>query len=145
MNQETVSETMDIQRLAGKIASSEGHSAEQVKFFAPDAQVRIYMGEERILELTGLKYLEAGLKNFMSNVKRCHYLIGQHTVDFLTKTKATGRLFCRAAHITEDYGEEIITDYCIYYEDIYEKIHGEWLIKARDTHYLISNKQVLGI
>lgn len=145
MNQEQVIETVSIQRLVGKVANFEGRSSEQVKFFTNDAQVNVYMGDEKILEFSGLKYIEAGLKNFMSTVKRCHYMLGQHTIDFLAKDKATGLLFCRAAHITENFGEEIITDYCIYYEDIYSKQHGEWLIKARDTHYLISNKQVLGV
>ena len=145
MNQEQVKETMEIQRLVGKVANAEGHSSDQIKFFTPDCQMIIYMGDEKILEFTGTKYLESGLKTFMSEVKRCHYMLGQHTVDFLSQTAATGLLFCRAAHITENFGENIITDYCIYYEDIYEKIRDKWLIKSREVHYLISNKQVLGI
>lgn len=145
MNQEQVIESVTIQSLVGKVASFEGRASEQVRFFTPDAQLSVYMGDEKILEFNGKKYLEAGLKNFMSNVKRCHYLLGQHTIDFLAKDKATGLLFARAVHITENFGEEIITDYCVYYEDIYSKQHGEWLIKARDIHFLISNKQVLGI
>lgn len=145
MNQEQVIETVSIQRLAGKVADAESNAAEQIRYFTQDAQVNIYMGDEKILEFSGKRYIEAGLKNFMSNVKRCHYMLGQHTIDFLNETKATGRLFCRAAHITENFGEDIITDYYIYYEDIYERQRGEWLIKARDTHYMISNKQVLGV
>ena len=145
MNQEQVIETMSIQRLVGRVANAEGHSAEQKAFFTPDAQVSIYMGEEKILEFSGLRYLEHGLKQFMANVKRCHYLLGQHTVDFLSGSKATGRLFCRAVHVTENMGEDIITDYCIYYEDIYERQHNDWLIKARDVHYFITDKRVLGI
>lgn len=143
MNQEQVKETMEIQRLVGKVANAEGRSADQVRFFTADCQAQIYMGEEKILEFSGRKYLETGLKQFMSNVKRCHYMLGQHTIDFLSQTKATGLLFCRASQVTEDYGEEILTEHCIYYEDIYEKVSGEWLIKARDAHFLISNKQVL--
>lgn len=143
MNQEQVKETMEIQRLVGKVANAEGRSADQVRFFTADCQMRIYMGEEQILELTGHRYLEAGLKNFMSGVKRCHYMLGQHTIDFLSQSKATGLLFCRASQVTEDFGEEIVNEHCIYYEDIYEKIRGEWQIKARDAHYLITNKQVI--
>ncbi len=145
MNQEQVKETMEIQRLVGKVSNAEGRSADQMRFFTADCQMRIYMGEEKILEFTGQKYLEVGLKQFMSNVKRCHFMLGQHTIDFLSQTKATGLLFCRASQVTEEFGEEIVTDHCIYYEDIYEKVSGEWLIKARDAHFLISNKQVLGI
>ena len=143
MNQEQVKETLEIQKLVGKVANAEGRAADQVRFFTADCQMNIYMGGEKVFEFTGQKYLESGLKNFMSAVKRCHYMLGQHTIDFLSQKKATGLLFCRAAHVTEDFGEEIITDHCVYYEDIYEKVHGEWLIKARDVHYLISNKQVL--
>ena len=143
MNQEQVIETMTIQKMVGKVANAEGHPADQLKFFTMDCQVRIYVGDEQILDFSGKKYLENGLKTFLGNLKRCHYMLGQHTIDFLAQDKATGLLFCRASHVKEDYGEDIIVDYCIYYEDIYEKIRGEWLIKARDIHFLISNKQVL--
>ena len=145
MNQEQVNETMTIQKMVGKVANAEGRPADQLKFFTADCQVRIYMGDEQILEFTSPKYFESGMKTFFGNLKRCHYMLGQHTIDFLSQNNATGLLFCRAAHVKEDYGEDIIVDYCIYYEDIYEKVKGEWLIKARDIHYLISNRQVLGI
>lgn len=145
MNQEQVIETVSIQRMVGRVANAEGHSAEQIRFFTSDAQINVYMGDEKILEFSGLRYIEHGLKQFMANVKRCHYLLGQNTIDFLTGSKATGRLFCRATHVTENMGEEIITDYCIYYEDIYERHQSEWLIKARDVHYFITDKRVLGI
>ncbi|MBR6012555.1 MAG: nuclear transport factor 2 family protein [Selenomonadaceae bacterium] len=143
MNQEQVIETMTIQKMVGKVANAEGHPADQLKFFTADCQVRIYVGDEQILDFSGKKYLENGLKTFLGNLKRCHYMLGQHTIDFLAQDKAAGLLFCRASHVKEDYGEDIIVDYCIFYEDIYEKVRGEWLIKARDIHFLISNKQVL--
>ena len=141
MTQENISDNLEIQRLVGKISNLEDNPAEQKKFFTRDAQLRIYMGEEMFLEVRGLGNFERGLKPFTSMIKRCHYLNGQHVIDFLTKDTATGLLFCRAVHVTEEDGKEIVTDHCVYCEDIYEKKNGNWLIKARDSHYIISNKR----
>lgn len=144
MTQETVSNTLDIQRLAGKISNSEGNPAEQKQFFTRDVQIRIYMGDEMVLEIRGLANYERSLKPFTNMLKRVHCMNGQHVIDFLTKDKATGLLFCRTAHVTEENGTTYITDYCVYCEDIYENKNGQWLVKARDAHYLISDKHVLG-
>ena len=141
MTQENISDTLEIQRLVGKISNLEGNSAEQKKFFTRDAQLRIYLGDEMVLEIRGLAKFEDGLKSFNSVLKRVHCMNGQHVIDFLTKDTATGLLFCRAVHITEEDGKEVATDHCIYHEDIYQKKNGNWLIKARDSHYIISTKQ----
>ena len=140
MTQEQISDTLEIQRLVGKISNLEGNSPEQKKFFTRDAQLRIYLGDEMVLEIRGLAKFEDGLKAFNSVIKRVHCMNGQHVIDFLTKDTATGLLFCRAVHVTEEDGKEILTDHCIYHEDIYQKKNGNWLIKARDSHYIISHK-----
>lgn len=140
MTQEQISDTLEIQRLVGKISNLEGNAAEQKKFFTRDAQLRIYLGDEMVLEIRGLAKFEDGLKTFNSVIKRVHCMNGQHVIDFLTKETATGLLFCRAVHITEEDGKEVVTDHCIYHEDIYQKKNGNWLVKARDSHYIISIK-----
>ena len=146
MNQEQVSETLEIQRLVGKISNLEGNPAEQKNFFTRDVQLRIYMGEEMVLEIRGIANFEKGLKPFTTMIKRVHYINGQHVIDFLTKDKATGLLFCHAIHVTEEDGQSFITKHYIYNEDIYEKNrNGIWLVKARDAHYHISDKHVLGM
>ena len=141
MTQEQIGDTLEIQRLVGKISNLEGNPAEQKKFFTRDAQVRIYLGDEMLLEIRGLAKYEDGLKPFNSVIKRVHCMNGQHVIDFLTKDKATGLLFCRAVQVTEEDGREVVTDHCVYFEDIYEKKNGNWLIKARDAHYIISTKR----
>ena len=141
MTQEQIGDTLEIQRLVGKISNLEGNPAEQKKFFTRDAQVRIYLGDEMLLEIRGLAKYEDGLKPFAGMNKRVHYLNGQHVIDFLTKDKATGLLFCRAVQVTEEDGREVVTDHCVYFEDIYEKKNGNWMIKARDAHYIISTKR----
>lgn len=144
MTQEQISDTLEIQRLVGKFSNLEGNTAEQKNFLTRDVQFRIYMGEELFLEIGGIMNFEKSLRPMLSAIKRCHYLNGQHVIDFLTKDKATGLLFCRAVHITEEDGHEVITNHCIYCEDIYEKKNGKWLIKGRDAHYFISDKHALG-
>jgi len=145
MNQEQISDTLEIQRLVGKISNLEGNPGEQRGFFTRDVQFRLYLGEEMVLEIRGIANFERGLKPFTSMSKRVHYLNGQHVIDFLTKDKATGLLFCNAIQVTEEDGKNFITKNYIYYEDIYEKIHGAWLVKARDAHYHISDKHALGM
>lgn len=145
MTQENISDILEIQRLVGKISKSEGNAAEMKRFFTQDAQYSIYYGDKKFLELTGMKYFESSIKKLSSMVKRSHCLNGQHIIDFVTKGTATGLLFCRLAQITEESGIEMITEHHIYHEDIYEKQKGIWLIRARDTHFLISDKRVLGV
>jgi len=144
MNQETVSNTLEIQRLAGKFSNLEGNPAEQKKFLTRDVQIRIYLGEEMVLEIRGLANYERNLKPFTTMIKKCHYVNGQHVIDFLTKDTATGLLFGFAVHVTEEDGKDFINNHCFYCEDIYENKNGAWLIKARDIHYHISDKHVLG-
>ena len=145
MTQENVIDTLEIQRLVGKISNLEGNTAEQKRFFTRDIQFRIYIGDEQLLDVAGIVNYEKAIKNFMTMIKRVHYLNGQHVIDFLTKDTATGLLFCRAVHVTEENGREMITDHYIYCEDIYQKKNGQWLVKGRDAHYYISDKRVLGM
>ena len=144
MTQENISDTLEIQRLVGKISKAEGNAAEMQRFFAHDAQYSIYYGDKKFLELTGMKYFESSIKKMSAMVKRSHCLNGQHIIDFVTKGTATGLLFCHLVQVTEENGIEMITEHYIYHEDIYEKQKGTWLIRARDTHFLISDKRPLG-
>lgn len=143
MTQENVIDTLEIQRLVGKISNLEGNPSEQKQFFTRDVQLRIYMGDEQILDINGIRNFEVNLKQFVVMIKRSHYMNGQHVIDFINKENATGLLFCRAVHVTEENGKDMITNHCIYCEDIYEKKDGQWLVKARDVHYLISDKRIL--
>ena len=144
MIQENISDILEIQKLCGQISKSEGNASEMKRFFAQNAQYSIYYGDKKFLELTGMKYFESSIKKLSSNVKRSHCLNGQHIIDFVTKGTATGLLFCRLVQVTEESGIEMITEHYIYHEDIYEKQKGIWLIRARDTHFLISDKRALG-
>ena len=143
MTQENISDILEIQRLVGKFSNLEGNAAEQQNFLTRDVQFRVYMGEEMLLEIRGILNFEKSLRPFFSMIKRSHYLNGQHVIDFLTKEKATGLLSCRAVHITEEDGTDMMTDYCIVCEDVYEKKNGKWLIRGRDAHYFISDKHPL--
>lgn len=144
MTQENISDTLEIQKLVGQVSKAEGNASEMKRFFASDAQYSIYYGDNKFLELTGMKYFESSIRKLSSMVKRSHCLNGQHIIDFITKGTATGLLFCRLVQVTEENGMEMITEHCIYHEDIYERQKGIWLIRARDTHFLISDKRALG-
>lgn len=68
---------------------------------------------------------------------------GQHVIK-VDGDNVTGILYCRAALVTEEDGKEFISDNFIYYEDVYKKVDGKWLIAARTSHFNISDKHILG-
>lgn len=144
MTQENIGDILEIQRLVGKFSNLEGNAAEQQNLLTRDVQFRVYMGEEMLIEIKGIANFEKSIRPVFNSIKRCHYLNGQHVIDFLTKDTATGLLSCRAVHITEEDGKDIFTDHCLLCEDIYTKKNGKWLIKGRDAHYYISDKHALG-
>ena len=67
---------------------------------------------------------------------------GQHVIE-VNGDQATGILYCRAALVTEENGKEFIADNFIWYEDVYEKQNGRWLIKSRTSHFIITDKHPL--
>ena len=101
------------------------------------------MGDKLAFDIHGTEELEKIFSQFTAAVKRSHHQNGQHVIKVDGDT-ATGVLYCRAALVTEEDGKEFISDNFIWYEDCYEKVDGHWLIKARTSHFVISDKHPLG-
>ena len=143
MTVEEMQAKMEIQELAGNFSNLEVDVPSQMKLFTKDTHVKVYMGENLAFDIHGVEELEKIFSQFTAAVKRSHHMNGQHVIK-VDGDNATGILYCRAALVTEEDGKEFISDNFIYYEDVYKKVDGKWLIAARTSHFNISDKHILG-
>ena len=139
----TVQAKMEIQELAGSFSNLEVDVPPQMKLFTKDTHVQVYMGDKLAFDIHGVEELEKIFSQFTAAVKRSHHMNGQHVIK-VDGDNATGILYCRAALVTEEDGKEFISDNFIYYEDVYKKVDGKWLIAARTSHFNITDKHQLG-
>lgn len=143
MTVEEMQARMEIQDLVGTFSNLEVDVPPQMKLFTKDTHVKVYMGENLAFDIHGVEELEKVFSQFTATVKRSHHMNGQHVIK-VDGDNATGILYCRAALVTEEDGKEFISDNFIYYEDVYKKVDGKWLIAARTSHFNISDKHILG-
>ncbi len=143
MTVEEMQAKMEIQELVGKFSNLEVDVPPQMKLFTKDTHVQVYMGENLAFDIHGVEELEKIFSQFTAAVKRSHHMNGQHVIKVNGDT-AEGILYCRAALVTEENGKEFIADNFIYYEDVYKKVDGKWLIAARTSHFTITDKHPLG-
>ena len=143
MTLEEMQARMEIQDLVGTFSNLEVDVPPQMKLFTKDTHVQVYMGEKLAFDIHGVEELEKVFSQFTAAVKRSHHMNGQHVIK-VDGDNATGILYCRAALVTEEDGKEFISDNFIWYEDTYKKVDGKWLIAARTSHFIISDKHVLG-
>lgn len=142
MTMEEMQAKIEIQELVGKFSNLEVNVPPQMKLFTKDTHVQVYLGETKAFDIHGVEELEKVFSQFTATVKRSHHMNGQHVIE-VDGDKATGILYCRAALVTEEDGQEFIADNFIYYEDTYVKQNGEWLIKERISHFVITDKHPL--
>ena len=143
MTVEEMQAKMEIQELAGSFSNLEVDVPPQMKLFTKDTHVQVYMGDKLAFDIHGVEELEKIFSQFTAAVKRSHHMNGQHVIK-VDGDNATGILYCRAALVTEEDGKEFISDNLIYYEDVYKKVDGKWLIAARTSHFNITDKHQLG-
>ena len=142
MTIEEMQAKMEIQELVGTFSNLEIDVPAQMALFTKDTHVKVYMGENLAFDIHGVEELEKIFSQFTAAVKRSHHMNGQHVIK-VDGDKATGILYCRAALVTEEDGKEYLADNFIYYEDVYEKVGGKWLIAARTSHFNITDKHIL--
>ncbi len=143
MTLEEMQAKMEIQELVGKFSNLEINVPAQMALFTKDTRVKVFMGETLAFDIHGVEELEKIFSQFTAAVRRSHHMNGQHVIK-VDGDKAEGVLYCRAALVTEENGKEFISDNFIWYEDKYAKVDGKWLIAARTSHFIISDKHVLG-
>ncbi len=143
MTLEEMQAKMEIQELVGKFSNLEINVPAQMALFTKDTHVKVFMGDTLAFDIHGVEELEKVFSQFTVAVKRSHHQNGQHVIK-VDGDNASGILYCRAALVTEEDGKEFISDNFIWYEDTYKKVDGKWLIAARTSHFIISDKHILG-
>ncbi len=102
-----------------------------------DKLVALYLPDVRVTrELSGHAALRAGFDRSLRAVGVTFLHVGNHVIDFVDDTHATGIVYCRGE--IQDGGPEssrwII--HAIQYHDSYERRDGRWLF-ARRKHLLV--------
>ena len=70
------------------------------------------------------------------------YAYGQHTVK-IDGDMATGVSFTQIKMIREIEGKDVLTDYCVKYDDKYVHQNGKWLIKDRIGYFIMIEERAL--
>ncbi|WP_297420866.1 nuclear transport factor 2 family protein [Clostridium sp.] len=142
MSLEVLEAKIALSELVGKFSILEVDVPAQVKLFTRDTRVKVYMGDTLAFDISGVEELEKIFSQFTATVKRSHHMNGQFVSEVNGDT-AKGTLYCNATLVTEENGEEVITENLIYYHDTYVRENGEWLIKSRESHFTIIDKRVI--
>lgn len=143
MSLEVLEAKIALNELVGEFSNLEINVPAQMKLFTPDTRVKVYMGDTLAFDISGVEELEKIFSQFTATVKRSHHMNGQFVSEVDGDT-AKGTLYCNATLVTEENGEEVITENLIYYNDTYVRENGKWFIKSRESHFTIIDKRVLG-
>lgn len=114
----------------------------QMQLFTEDARVKVYMGGNLAMDITGRAELEKQFGAFTGGIKAAHHMNGQQVITVDGDT-AVDVHYCRAALVTEEDGHDVVTDHYIRYTDKLVRQNGEWKISEREQHFVISKKQTL--
>lgn len=110
--------------------------------FTPDGQYNIYMGGALVASTSGTDQLEKEFTEHASQVKTYFTINGQHKVEIDGQT-ASGVSFTQMKMIREPQGKKVLTDYSVRYDDKYVFLKGKWLIKERNTYFIMIEERQL--
>ncbi|CAN7735317.1 nuclear transport factor 2 family protein [Paenibacillus sp. LjRoot153] len=116
--------------------------SEQMLLFTPDTSFKVYFGGQLVSDVSGTKQLEEEFTGHASLVKRYFSINAQHVAKVDGDT-ATGVSYSQMKMVREEEGKEVITDYSVKYDDTYIRQNGNWLIKARISHFSIIEARTL--
>lgn len=142
MTTEEMQAKMEIRELVDRFSSFETDVESQSKLFTPDTHVQVFAGEIQTHDIHGVEELKRAFGGAVQSVKRSQHMNGQQVVT-LHGDRAEGKLYCRMALVSEEEGQEFLTDYCVIYDDTYAKLDGRWLIASRISHFVVIDKHPL--
>ena len=142
MSQSTLEARSELRTLVDtfSILADENRTADQVLLLTPDTSLRVYMGGELVLDISGRPQIEEAFTAFAADLKRSVHLNGQHVVD-VDGDDATGIAYCRVTHVSEEDGHEVITDHSVRYDDEYVRRDGRWSISARVARFVVMDRR----
>lgn len=131
-----------IREVIGGFANMECDVPAQMVYFTEDVHVMVYMGDKLTMDIHGRDTLEKQFSAFTNGIKDSHHQNGQQVITVDGDT-ATDVHYCRAALVTLENGQEVVSDNYIRYTDKLVKQDGKWLIKEREQHFVITKKQTI--
>ena len=140
---EELENKMKIRELVDRFAALEINVHDQMDLFTDDCVVNIYFGNTIGMTMKGKEELEKAFSAGMAGVKSSHHANEQLLVE-INGDEAKGTLYCTATLLSEEEGKDILAENYIVYNDVYKKVDGKWLIKERNSHFKITNKNELG-
>ncbi|GEO69310.1 nuclear transport factor 2 family protein [Levilactobacillus acidifarinae] len=137
MSTQEISDRLELKQLVDQFSNyaDTKENDKQVKLFAPDGQVNIINNGEVTFSLKGRDAIEQAFSQSMDDYQSVFHMSGQHTVDFLDATHATGVAYNYVVLVKLVDGKPQTTQEGVRYEDRYEKIAGHWLITERNSHF----------
>ena len=110
--------------------------SEVMSLFTPDCSYKVYMNGALVANVSGTETMEKEFNGHAAAVKTYFTMNGQHTVKIDGET-ATGVSFTQIKMIRESEGKDVLTDYCVKYDDLYLRIDGKWFIKERIGYFIM--------
>jgi ketosteroid isomerase-like protein len=122
--------------------ADENRIPDQMLLLTPDTNVQVYMGDELMVDISGIQQIEETFTAFAANMKRSFHMNGQQVVE-IDGDSATGISYCQVKHVSEEDGREVITDSSVRYHDEYIRQDGRWYINTRIARFTVIDKRTL--
>lgn len=114
------------------------------EIFTEDIHLKVYIAGGLAMELNGVDEIVKSFRAFTANVKTQYHFNGQLLIDFVSDDEATAIGYSKAHLVSEDAGQDIILESGLRYNDRYVRREGKWYLASRETHFLTSDKRILG-
>lgn len=115
---------------------------DQMLLLTPDATVKVYMGDELMVDICGTQQVEETFTAFTANVKRSFHMNGQQLVE-IDGDSATGITYCQVKHVSAEDDHEVVTDSSVRYDDEYVRQDGRWYITTRIARFTVNDTRAL--
>lgn len=99
--------------------------------------MQVYIGGQLTFDIDGTEKLEETFKAFTANVKRSIHMNSQQLVE-IGGYEASGTVYCLVQLVTEEDGQEKMTQHSVIYQDKYVCQEGAWLIKERISNFNVT-------
>lgn len=122
--------------------ADEDRIPDQVRLMTPGVRLQVFMSDELMFDASGAEQVEQGFTGFAASMKRSFHMNGQQLVE-VDGDSATGITYCQVKYVSEEQGQDVITDSSVRYEDEYVRRDERWYIDARVARFTINEKRAL--
>lgn len=144
MNQNELSNRVQLRELIDRFAylADIKDAAGQGELFTEDGALAFQFGfDGELTEVKGKDNLVEAFSGTLLPCKALYHMNGQHLLTFTDDEHAQGIAYCMATLVTEEDGKEIQMSNSIIYKDEYLKQGDKWLIKKRQSTFILSDRK----